>query len=241
MIVDHHRMVSAGLRLLVESQTGMKVVAMATNEAEALALADVQSPDLILLDLELGTENGLTLLPKLRHVARDARVLVLTGLRDLEAHREAMRLGAMGIVLKDQGAEVLIKAMEKVRAGEVWIDRAMMGLFSEVRRRDLNHHAANDRNVYLTQREREVISLIAEGLKNKQIGERLSISDTTVTHHLSSIFSKLGVSDRLELVIYAFAHNLTKAPPQSALPTSRKSTVQKGQLASAKSPTSSTP
>ena len=215
LIVDRHLIVSAGLRLLIEDQAGMKVVAMAGNETEALAFAAVESPDLILLDLDLGGENGLTFLPKLRDVAKNARVLVLTGLRDSEAHQEAMRLGAMGVVLKDQSAEVLIKAIKKVHAGEVWIDRVTMGnVTNEMRRKDSNHRDADEDKInYLTRREREVISLIAEGLKNKQIAARLFVSETTVTHHLSSIFSKLGVSDRLELVIYAFAHKLAKMPP----------------------------
>jgi two-component system nitrate/nitrite response regulator NarL len=142
-------------------------------------------------------------------------VLEVVIARDSEAHQEAVRLGAMGVVLKDQSAEVLIKAIKKVHAGEVWIDRVTMGnVLNEMRRKDSNHRDADeDKIIYLTRREREVISLVAEGLKNKQIAARLFISDTTVTHHLSSIFSKLGVSDRLELVIYAFAHKLAKMLP----------------------------
>jgi DNA-binding NarL/FixJ family response regulator len=120
----------------------------------------------------------------------------------------------MGIVLKQQAAELLLKAIRKVHDGEVWIDRSMMGsVLDEVRsekREEINSQAA--KIGALTAREREVIALVSEGLKNKAIGERLFISETTVTHHLSSIYSKLGVSDRLELVVYAFANNLTKKP-----------------------------
>lgn len=101
-----------------------------------------------------------------------------------------------------------------MHAGEVWLDRATMGnLFNEMTRKKSNGRDPDEtRKESLTEREHQVISLIAEGLKNKQIAQRLFISETTVTHHLSSIFSKLDVSDRLELVIYAFGHDLARLP-----------------------------
>jgi DNA-binding NarL/FixJ family response regulator len=195
---------------------GMKVVGMAGNRAEALDIATREKPDVILLDLDLGGEDSLTFLPELREAAKNARVLILTGSSDPEPHRRAIRLGAMGVVLKGQSPEVLIKAIQKVYAGEVWIDRATMGnLLQEMTRNHADHDRDQEKIQSLTDREDQVIALIAEGLKNKQIAERLFISETTVTHHLSSIFSKLEVSDRLELVIYAFAHNLARLPPKS--------------------------
>jgi two-component system nitrate/nitrite response regulator NarL len=213
LIVDDHKMVQAGLRMLIESQPGMKVVGKASNGSEALALAASKKPNLILLDIVLGSENGLDLLPELCETAPKARVLVLTGVKDPETHQRAARLGAAGLVLKEHTAEVLLKAIRKVHQGEVWFDRSMMGsLLNEMTQADKNMDPDEAKIACLTTREREVITRIAEGLKNKQIAERLFISDTTVTHHLSSVFSKLGVSDRLELVIYAFAHSLVKMP-----------------------------
>jgi two-component system nitrate/nitrite response regulator NarL len=213
LIVDDHQMVRTGLCMLIESQPGMKVVGKAGNGAEALALAASKKPNVILLDIDLGSENGLDFLPELRQTATDARVLILTGVKDVEAHRRAARLGAAGLVLKEHTAEVLLKAIKKVHQGEVWLDRSMMGsLLNEMTQAAEKIDPSDAKISGLTPREREVIALIAEGLKNKQIAERLFISDTTVTHHLSSIFSKLGVSDRLELVIYAFANKLAKMP-----------------------------
>jgi two-component system nitrate/nitrite response regulator NarL len=212
LIVDDHAVVRAGLRMLIDAQPGMKVVEMASNSAEALEFAARESPEIILLDLDLGGQDVITLIPELRAAAKDARVLVLTGLKDLEAHRRSMRLGAMGVILKDQAAEILIKAIEKVHAGEVWVDRLTMGSLLDEMTQAPEIDPEEARIASLTQREREVIALIAEGLKNKQIGQRLFIGETTVTHHLTSIFSKLEVSDRLELVIYAFSHNLAKMP-----------------------------
>jgi len=214
LIVDDHLVVRAGLHMLIENHPGMTVVAMASNRTEALELAARASPDLILLDLDLGGESALTFLTQLGDTTPNAHILVLTGLRDTDAHRQAVQLGAMGVVLKEHAPDVLIKAIEKVHAGEIWLDRPTMGrMLREMSTKDEKELDPEVVKIAsLTQRERDVISLIAEGLKNRQIGERLFISETTVTHHLSSIYSKLGVSDRLELVIYAFAHKIAVNP-----------------------------
>jgi two-component system, NarL family, nitrate/nitrite response regulator NarL len=214
LIVDDHAVVRAGLRMLIDQDGDMKVTGVAGNRSEALAAASSEPPDIIILDIVLGDDDGLSFLSELREVAGGARVLVLTGLRSLESQRKAMRAGAMGIVLKEHAAEVLIKAIKKVHEGEVWLDRLTMGSvlqdFTETKRPE----PEKEKIATLTQREREVIGLVGEGLKNKQIASRLFISETTVTHHLSSIFSKLEVSDRLELIIYAFRHGLAKMPGQ---------------------------
>jgi DNA-binding NarL/FixJ family response regulator len=216
LLVEDHLVVRAGLRLLIESQPGMQVVALAANREEALKFAACEAPDLILLDLKLGEESGLAFLPELRAVTPKARVLVLTSSKDVDVHRQAVRLGAAGIVLKDQEPEVLIKAIRKVHAGEVWLDRTTTGnLFHEMTQNSGELDPEQSKIQSLTDREFQVIKLIAEGLKNKEIGKRLFISETTVTHHLSSIFSKLEVSDRLELVIYAFAQKLATMPRPS--------------------------
>ena len=213
MIVDDQLMVRAGLRKLLED-AGIEVVAMAGNRTEAIALAAREQPDVILIELEVDGEDALRFVPDIREAASKARVLILTGLKKQEGHQRAVQVGAVGVVFKNQEPEVLIKAVRKVHAGEVWLDRTTMGsLFNEMTRKKLDGRDLDEtRRESLTDRELQVISLIAEGLKNKQIAQRLFISETTVTHHLSSIFSKLDVSDRLELVIYAFGHDLARLP-----------------------------
>jgi two-component system nitrate/nitrite response regulator NarL len=215
LIVDDHAIVRAGLRMLIDQNPAMKVVGVAGNGSDALKLAASEQPDIIILDILLGDEDGLAFLPELRLAATDARVLVLTGLRGSESQRRAMLAGAMGVVLKEHATEVLIKAISKVHQGEVWMDRLTMGSLLDEMTQAPEIDPEQTKIATLTEREREVIALIAEGLKNKQIGQRLFISETTVTHHLSSIFSKLDVSDRLELVIYAFSRNLAKMPQKS--------------------------
>jgi DNA-binding NarL/FixJ family response regulator len=212
MIIDDHVVIRSGLRMLIEHDQRMQVVAQAGNRIEALERAAGTRPDVIILDLVLGEEDGLSFLPELCQASPNSRVLVLTGVQSPDAHRRAIRRGALGIVLKEHAAEQLLKAIMKVYEGEVWIERSMMGTMIQ----ELNKPTQVDPEVTkiksLTDREREVIALVGEGLKNKQVGERLFISETTVTHHLSSVFDKLDVSDRLELIIYAFRHGLAKIP-----------------------------
>ena len=216
LIVDDHAVVRSGLRMLIDNHPELRVAGEAATPAEALTLAAREQPDIILLDLDMAGDNGLDLLPKFHSTDKAARVIILTGVRDPEAHYRAMRLGAKGLVLKEKAAEIVIKAILKVHAGELWFDRSLMGsvitemAYSGGAQKRPNPESA--KIATLTEREREVIALIGEGLKNKQIASRLYISETTVRHHLTSIFDKLGTSDRLELVIYAYRHGLAASP-----------------------------
>jgi two-component system nitrate/nitrite response regulator NarL len=215
MLVDDHKVVRGGLRMLLETQPGITVIGEASNCEEALNSIARERPDIVLLDLDLNTESGLDLLPLISSDGNNPRVLILTGVRDLDLLRDCVRLGARGLVQKDMAAEVLIKAIRRVYEGEVWFDRTMM---SSVLNDLLNQRAEKESDpeaakiASLTDREEQVVALVCEGLRNKQIAERLFISDTTVRHHLTSIFSKLGLSDRLELVIYAYRLGLAEPP-----------------------------
>ena len=214
-LIDDHEMIREGLQMLIESSPNLKLVGTAGNSSEAVAIVEREQPDIIILDLVLDGESGLAIIPRLLEKARRARVLVLTGLLDQKAHREALRLGARGLVLKNKAAEVLLRAIERVHAGEVWFDRSMMSsaLSDALNQNDTRRTDPEAARIAeLTEREHQVIALVCEGLKNKQIAERLFISDSTVRHHLTSIFSKLEISDRLELVIYAYKHGLAKPP-----------------------------
>jgi DNA-binding NarL/FixJ family response regulator len=215
LIVDDHVIVRAGLRMLLENHEGMVVVGEAGSRLEALAITTDQQPDIILLDLDIGGENGLDFLRELLDAARGARVLVLTGVRDPESHRRAVHLGAMGLVFKDKAAEVLIKAIQKVHAGEVWLDRSLTAsVLSEMLQADQTKKVDPEAEKIgsLTSREREIVGLVCEGLKNKQIGDRLFISEATVRNHLTSILAKLGLSDRFELALYSYRQHLAKPP-----------------------------
>jgi two-component system nitrate/nitrite response regulator NarL len=214
MLIDDHVVMRTALRLLLESQPGLTAVGEATNRAEALQIAAREQPDIILLDVDLGGENGIDILPDVLAAANRAHVIVLTGIRDSEEYRRAVRLGAVGLVLKDQALGVLVQAIKQVHAGEAWLDPALVATVLAEAARTRGREAGPEANriARLTEREGAVIALICEGLTNKQIAGRMSISETTVVHHLTSIFDKLGVANRLELVTYAYRHGLTRLP-----------------------------
>lgn len=215
LLVDDHEVVRFGLRLMLERNPGLCVVGEACSWATTVVMVEREQPDVILLDLDLGEENGLDYIPWLRELMPEARVLVLTGTRDVMLHCEAVRLGAVGLVPKEHPAPVLVQAIEHVLGGRVWLDPSLIaGFMTQMSRARgaVEEHPEACKIGALTEREREVVALICEGLQNKVIAQRLSISDTTVRHHLTSIFGKLELESRLELVIYAFRNGLAHIP-----------------------------
>jgi DNA-binding NarL/FixJ family response regulator len=193
----------------------MEVVGSATNCAEALKLIDETAPDLILLDIDLGGENGVREIPKL--IARSrAKILVLTGLRDESIHDEAVLAGASGVVEKEASAETILTAIEKVHEGQIWLNRIATGrIFVEFSRESAAQAASPERAkiASLTDREREIVSVAAShaGANAKAIAEMLHISEHTLRNHLTSIYDKLDVANRLEMFAYAHKHGLAKA------------------------------
>ena len=212
LIVDAQEMIRTALRLLIETNARMSVVGEAGNRADALTVACREQPDIILFDLALGDEDGLDLIEELCAASKSSRLLILTSLRDAEMHAHAILLGAVGVLLKDKTADMLMKAIEKVSEGEPWIDHSTLtNVLTAISKRKTTTEVDDDASkiASLTSRERQVIATVCAGLKNKQIAQKLFISESTVRHHLSSIFGKLGASGRFDLIIYAHRHNLT--------------------------------
>lgn len=218
-LVDDHRSILWGLEKLIEScGPSMELAGSATSISEALDASQRTAPDIIVLDLDLGHESGLDAIPKLMAGCK-AKILILTGLRDESVHQSAILAGARGVVSKEARAETIIAAITKVHDGEVWLDRAATGrLLVEVMRKSASRDAAGSdqrRISELTVREREIIALAASnaGATAKVIAEELSISEHTLRNHLTSIYEKLGVANRLELYAFAHEHRLAKARP----------------------------
>ena len=216
MLVEDDKLTRLGLHTqLGKYPDSLEVVGEADNGKDAVALARNKQPDIILLDLNLGRESGLDLLAEFKAVAPQARTIVVTAVLDFEAHQRAISKGAMGLVLKEHAVEHIARAVRQVYGGEVWFNRSMM---LKVIEKMAEPSAAKktdpeSRKIQtLTQREREVIDLVGEGLKNRAIADRLHITETTVRHHLTKIFDKLEVKDRLELVIYAYKYGLATLP-----------------------------
>lgn len=215
MLIDSHTIFREGLEKLIAGRRGFEVVAKAGDRAESLVLVEREEPDLILMGLDFPDDNGLEILTALVRAAPKSRILILTGIRDFEIHQKAMMVGASGVVQKEKTPQLLFKAIEKVHAGEIWYDRSKMGtMFTEILRNENGRNADPEtaKIASLSQRERDVVTLISQGMKNRVIGETLFISETTVRHHLTAIFEKLGVSSRLELIIYALSRGLATLP-----------------------------
>jgi two-component system, NarL family, nitrate/nitrite response regulator NarL len=214
-ILDGQRIVREGLRMLIETQKDLEVSAEIGMSAEALKTIHQIQPDIILLDLDLGEVNIIDHIPEIQAASKDSKILALTGINDPEIHHRVLRNGAKGIVLKEETGGVVLKAIRKVYGGEAWIDHATTArILIEI---SPSHHSNNidpeaEKIALLTHREREIIEVLGEGLNNKQIGEKLFISEATARNHLTSILSKLGLSDRFELAIYSYRHGLAKLP-----------------------------
>jgi two-component system, NarL family, nitrate/nitrite response regulator NarL len=212
LIMSNHAITRMGLRLIMEKQPGIKIVEEAKGHADGLA-ADGEQPDVILFDLD--SFNGSDFLTRALETVNGAGLLILTSTDDSNVDQYVLHLGAMGIVHKDKPAEVLVKAIERIYAGEIWLDRLKL---SRALREILPTKRAKTRNgdavsiATLTRREREVVALIGEGLNTRHLAKRLFISETTVRHHLTSIFDKLWVSSCFELVFYAYHHGLATPP-----------------------------
>lgn len=200
------------VKLIESDSPNMKVMGTASDIAEALAILEREQPDVILLDIDLRGVNSLDSMPLLRN-ATTAMVLILTGMRDSDTHERAVLAGARGVVQKEVSAEMILKAIRKVYEGEIWLDRLTTGrIFSK-----LVDHSNNQvspeaaRIASLTSREREIIDVMSKQGRstNKQIAVHLNMSEHTLRNHLSSIYSKLEVENRLELVMYAVKHRIS--------------------------------
>jgi two-component system nitrate/nitrite response regulator NarL len=215
MLIDDHRSVLWGLEKLIDSEKPrMEVVGTATNSADAMRLLGTISPDVILIDLDLNGESGVNIIPSLISNSK-AIVLVLTGTRDISLHDSAMIAGAKGIIEKGDTAETILKAIELVHKGEMWIDRsATSRLFNELTRK---HTVAADdpeqkKIATLTRKERQTVAEIGNDAtaSTGTIADRLCICENTLRNHLSSIYAKLELSSRLELFVYANKHSISK-------------------------------
>jgi len=185
----------------------MVVVGKATGSAPALLLTEQARPDVVLLDLDLGTENGLDAIPQLLKKSA-AKILVLTGVRDTGAHEAAIRAGALGVVGKEVAPAQLLQAIERVHRGELSVDRnTTERLLATISRKQSPPARTfeEERIASLTARERDIVlSLMRQPqLLLKEVAESLGISERTLRNHLSSIYEKLGVSGRLELFVFS--------------------------------------
>lgn len=201
-----------GLHCVLQEAPGIELVGEAGTCDEAIELALRERPHIILIEVDLRAD-ALQCLERIVSTIPESRVIALSDRTHAADHKLLIELGATGLVLKNERPEVLIKAIRKVHGGEVWLDRTitarvLTGIVQRGHVRDIEA----EKIATLTRRELEIIRLVGEGLKNAAIAERLFVSEATVRNHLTSILSKLELSDRFELAVYAFRRGLVQYP-----------------------------
>jgi two-component system, NarL family, nitrate/nitrite response regulator NarL len=216
LIADDHAFFRDGLRKLLEGADDISVVGEVSNGNECIKMLSKFKPDILLLDLRMPDKSGLDVLTEVNFDSLPTRVIVLTAAEDDRDVIRAMRLGARGVVLKQSASDLLLKSIRQVHDGEIWLDNRMTAEVIDAFKKSAESGQRREKPL-LSDREKEVVQLVAQGFRNREIGEKLFISDQTVKNHLHNIFDKLGVSDRLELALYAIHHKLV----DQALPKER--------------------
>jgi DNA-binding NarL/FixJ family response regulator len=201
VLADDHPIVLDGLENLFRQEADFTVVGRCVNGEEALRAVREYRPDVLILDIRMFRMDGLAVLREMKKEGLSTRVVLLTVALDEDQVVEAIRLGVSGMVLKEMAPRLLVQCVRKVHAGEQWLERQSFGRAME---RMLRREAgAREIAGILTPREIEIVRMAATGLRNKQIAEKLFISEGTAKIHLHNIYEKLGLSDRLELARYA--------------------------------------
>jgi two-component system, NarL family, response regulator DevR len=207
LLVDDHEVVRLGLKSLLERHPQFEIVGEAASAREALEQVETNHPDVVVMDIRLPGTSGIEACEEITSRFPETRVLMLTSYAEDEMLFSAIRAGASGYILKQIGGEELVKALEAVARGEALLDPAVtQRVFQEVRRAVKEEEASAF--VHLSQQEKHVLLLVSEGRTNREIAKALFLGEGTVRNYVSSILSKLGVSNRAEAAAYAVEHNL---------------------------------
>lgn len=209
VIADDHPIVRDGLRRLLETEKDFSVVGQAADGREAVRLVRQLRPDVLLLDLAMPRLPGIEVLRELATSSSEVRTILLTAAVEKEQIVEALQVGARGVVSKETATELLFKSIRTVVAGQYWVGRQEVSdLVAALRGLMPAPGEERQKSFGLTRRELEIVAAIVEGCTNRDIAQKFSLSEDTVKHHLTHIFDKVGVSNRLELAMFAVSHRL---------------------------------
>jgi two-component system, NarL family, nitrate/nitrite response regulator NarL len=211
VIADGHSLFRYGLRRLLDSEPDFRVIGEASSSAEAVKLARQLKPDLILLGLPLGEGGGLEVLSDLVAASSTVRIVLLTPSIEKPLVVEGFQLGVHGVVQKESPPRVMLESIRTVIGGQYWLARESLACIVEALRELVPRGNGNGsrKDFGLTPRELALIARVVAGLSNKDVGREFSISERTVKHHLTNIYEKLGISNRLELAVFALNHHLS--------------------------------
>ncbi|MFB8444348.1 response regulator [Streptomyces niveus] len=205
LLVDDHQVVRRGLRTFLEIQDDIEVVGEASDGDEGVTGAEELRPDVVLMDIKMPGTDGIEALRKLRELANPAKVLIVTSFTEQRTVVPALRAGAAGYVYKDVDPEALAGAIRSVHAGHVLLQPEVAGALLA----QDDPGAGHGRGSSLTDREREVLTLIADGRSNREIARALVLSEKTVKTHVSNILMKLDLADRTQAALWAVRHGIT--------------------------------
>jgi DNA-binding NarL/FixJ family response regulator len=212
VLLDTHTLIRSGLRTLLSNQAGMDLVGEAGSLGEAIRIVAHQNPDIILFEVTPGSDLGLGAIPQLIQANPHARLILVTSSTDFSIYIQAVQNGVLGVVLTTQPPEILFKAIRIVATGEAWIERSMVApILMNITRNQQGPCSDSETGCVsqLSPREQDIVELIGKGLNNRKIATQLCISETTVRHNLTSIYEKLGVTGRLELLVFAYRSGMT--------------------------------
>jgi DNA-binding NarL/FixJ family response regulator len=206
LLVDDHTIFRAGIRVLLEMQPDFKVVGEAEDGAKALALVRELQPEIILMDIAMPGVDGLSATRQIKEIAPTAKIILLTQHENKEYIQPALKIGAAGYVLKRAAADELVMAIRSVHQGKSFIDSNVTSTILA----DYCQTETNTSDTNLSEREREILVMLARGYSNRQIAELLKISPKTVDFHRARIMKKLGIKGRVALAQYALRHGLVE-------------------------------
>lgn len=216
LIADDETLIRSGLQLMLESQTDLRVVAEAVDGQDAVQLAITYRPDVILMDIQMPRMSGIEATRQITNGGDPPRVVMLTTFGDDENVYQALRAGASGFLLKDSRPEDVIRAIRVVAKGEALLSPAVTRRLVDGFIMSHQPTSTDKRYERLTDREQEIVALVAEGLSNQEIAERLFVSFSTAKTHVSHVLTKLDLRDRIHIVIYAYQHGLVEPTDPSS-------------------------
>ena len=207
MIADDHSMVREGIKALLELDGDIKVIEEAVDGNDCLDKLKKTKPDVLLLDINMPNLNGIDVLKNIRSHKMNVKVLVLTVHNEVEYLMKAIDIGVEGYILKDSESSELKNAIYEICKGESYIQPNLIPLLNA---KKIEKSEDSDKIHELTKRELEVLTLLAVGMYNKEIAEKLDISERTVKNHISNLFKKIGVTDRTQAAVFAIRNNLIR-------------------------------
>ena len=205
LLADDHMMVREGIHQILELEENISVVGEVGDGIECIEAIDRLRPDVVVLDINMPKMDGISVLREIKDKKLSSKIIILTFYREIDIIQNVVDLGASGYILKEADSSLLIKAINIVTTGERYIQPSIASMLRQ--HKVLNQQKPTDN---LTKREMEIIKLLVAGMYNKEIADKLNISEKTVKNHISSIYKKINVSDRTQAAVYAIKNNLVE-------------------------------